>query len=97
VAETSDRQLRFKRNLNRWPFWARFAAFAGPILGFWLIVFAYLGIVVKGMAALAGFIAIHYVLTWLFVGLGKVRTAYGRWAADRRQRREARVRECAAR
>jgi tetratricopeptide (TPR) repeat protein len=80
VAEASDRHLRFKRALGRWPFWLRFSACMGLILGSWFLLFASLGIVTCGFAeliatgrffeldAIGGFVAM--VVTGGFVSLG---------------------------
>ena len=83
VAESSERQLRFKRALNRRPFWLRFLACVGLVLAFWFALFATLGIVTTGFVVLAVFVGIHFVITlglWL---TGKARSSFGRRAAQR--------------
>lgn len=83
ASEASDRHLRFKRALNRRPFWLRFLVCVGLILGGWLALFALLGGVVPGFIALAMFIGVHFVLTLAVFLLRRARSSHGRWSADR--------------
>jgi tetratricopeptide (TPR) repeat protein len=89
VAGTSARRLRWKRALNRWPFWARFGACAGLILGSWFALFAAMGILTEGFTVLGVFVGIHFVLTLALFVLRKARSSHGRWAADRKQKRKS--------
>lgn len=86
-ADASDRHLRWKRTLNRWPFWARLGACMGLILGSWLALFGLLGIVGPGFTVLGVFAGIHFLLTLILFLMRKARSSHGRWAADRKQQR----------
>lgn len=87
AAEASDRKLRFKRALNRWPFWVRLIACLGLILGFWLVLFAALGGIAIGFILLGAIAGIHFVIVLALFLIAKARSAFGRRAADRRPRR----------
>jgi hypothetical protein len=79
VAEASDRHLRFKRSLGRWPFWLRFSACVSLILGSWFLLFASLGAVFGGFSELVATgrivgdviaVTVALVVTGGFVALG---------------------------
>ena len=85
VAEASNAQLRFKRALGRRPFWLRFMACVGLILGSWLAFFAVLGIVIPGFVTLGILAGVHFVFTLVLFLMRKARSSHGRWSAEREQ------------
>ena len=87
VVEATDRHLRFKRALNRWPFWVRFGLCVGLILGSWFVFFALLGIVTVGFAVLGGIAGVHLIFTLVLFLIRRARSSHGRWSADRGQGR----------
>jgi hypothetical protein len=84
ASESSLHGLRFKRWLNRWPFWIRMSAFLSLNLGFWVGLFLLFEVPLSvGSATIGILIALHFFPMLAWMGIRRIDIALSRRSAKK--------------